>query len=183
MQDKQNWLTIAAIVLVVAGLGVFLYRQSQQPAPEVEIIDQEDEARAKADQFLQNLDVTIPDGATRINLKDIADVGGAGIVTRNQQAGMIAQSILVSLPDPQPGEHYEAYLVADDEAVADLYLGKLRSLKGGWNLDYRLSQQQAESYKTVQITRETSDDRQKETVLMEAAFPVETETPNLDLED
>lgn len=30
MEEKQNWLTITAVVLAVAGLGIFLYRKANE---------------------------------------------------------------------------------------------------------------------------------------------------------
>lgn len=173
MQDRQNWLTIAAIVLVVGGLGAFLYRQSQQQVEEVDVVDQEDQARERAEQLLQQLDVEVPDDATRVNLRDVSGEGGAGIATRREDSDRLLQSILVALPEPGAGEFYEAYLVADNDEVESLYLGKLRSVKGGWTLDYRLTSQQADQYRQIQITRETNDDRESEEVVLEAEFPAQ----------
>lgn len=175
MQDKQNLLTIGAVVLVVVGLGVFLYRQSQQPTEEVAVVDQEEVARDRAEQFLQNLDVEIPEDATRVNLRDVAGTEGAGIATRRPQGDVLLQSLLVALPDPQPGEFYEAYLLSSDETQDPMYLGKMRMVKGGWALDYQLDSQEAQDYSKIQVTREKTDDRQLEEVVLEAEFPQEVE--------
>lgn len=177
MEEKQNWLTIGAIVLVVAGLGFFLYRQSQQAIDEAPIADEETVTRERADRFLEDMNIELPEDATRVNLRDVSDSDGTGIATRRPDGDVLLQSVLVALPDPAPGEFYEAYLVSsEDEEVEPLRLGRLQMIKGGWALDYRLSQDQAETYDRIQVTLEQVDDRAPETVILEADFPREEDS-------
>lgn len=181
MEEKQNWLAIAAVVLVVAGLGVFLYRQSQQQSPEAEAVSEEEEATQRADDLLESMDVTIPEDAERVNLRDVSGGEGAGVATRREEeSGEVTQSLLVALPEPESGSFYEAYLTSESNEEP-LYLGKLRSVKGGWMLDYSLSESDA-GYTTIQVTHEQTDDRQPEEVIMEGAFsdPASEETETTD---
>lgn len=174
MEDKQNWLTVAAVVIVIGGLGLFLYRQSQQVTQEEPEVNQEQvQADQRADQLVDELDLEIPENAQRLNLRDVTGGSGAGVVTRqtDDASEEVDQALLVALPDPEPDTFYEAYAVsAEDET---LYLGKLSSVKGGWRLDYQLNPEEAERYSIIRITQETSDDQVPETVILEGEFTQE----------
>jgi len=175
MEEKQNWLTIAAIVLVVAGLGIFLYRQSRQQTDDDLVVTSDDQvAEDRANQLIDDLNYEIPEDAQRVNLKDVSGGDAAGVATRKEEGNAVTQSVLVSLPEPEAGQFYEAYLMGASEEAEPMYLGKLRSVKGGWMLDYELSQESLE-LSTIKITRETLDDRKPEETVLEGTFPVESE--------
>lgn len=170
MEEKQNWLTIAAVVLVIAGLGVFLYRQSRQQPEEIETPSDDQVAEQRADEFLETLNVDLPEDADRVNLRDVTGGQAAGVATRREaETGTTTQSLLVALPEPEAGVFYEAYLQSEVEEAEPIYLGKLRSVKGGWMLDYQLTGDET-GYTQVQVTRETTDDRQPEEVILEGEF-------------
>lgn len=175
MEEKQNWLAMGAVVLVVAGLGIFLYRQSRQAQPEIQLPSEDQTAQQRADELLESLDITIPDDATRVNLRDVTGGSAAGIATRTETGEETSQSVLVALPEPIEGEFYEAYLVnPQDESADPVYLGKLRSIKGGWTLDYNLSEDQS-MFNTIRITKEKMDDKQPEETILEGEFEVSDE--------
>lgn len=177
MEEKQNWLTIAAVVLVIAALGVFLYRQSQQQPEEISIPTQDEVAEQRADQLLETLDVDIPENAERVNLRDVSGGEAAGVATRVEEGETVSQELLVALPEPEAGEFYEAYLLSDDEETDPVYLGRLRSMKGGWILEYQLTEEN-QGMNTVQVTKETTDDQTPEEVVLEGTFEGMTGQPD-----
>ncbi len=166
-EDKQQWLSIAAVVLVIAGLGYFLFRQSQQvETPEVnsaEVI-----AEQKAEELLEQMNFEVPETAVRATLRDVEGGSGAGVATKIDDDGNQTFSVLVALPEPSTGVTYEAYLVGEGEGN-EVYLGKLREAKGGWILDYE-SKADLSEYTKVRVTREEVDDRVSEEVILEGEF-------------
>jgi hypothetical protein len=172
MEERQQWLSIGAVVLVILGLGFFLYRQSRQAdTGQVEVISQEDqEADARGQEVADRLNVNIPENAERATLRNVADADGAGIATRVlEDEGDDEVSVLVALPDPQAGEFYAAYLVSGNEEDAPIYLGRLTQAKGGFMVEFN-SSEEIGGYSMVRVTRESVDDEQPEEVLLEGEF-------------
>ncbi len=170
MEDsKQQWLTIAAIVLVIGGLGYFLFRQGQE-VEEGPVVESEDiVAEERANELLQQLNVELPEDVDRVNLREVGESGAAGVVTRSREEGEREIRVLAALPEPVSGEFYAAYLSSPNEELEDIYLGRLREAKGGFILE-TLTEASAQEYPNVKVTREKVDDEQVEEVLLEGAF-------------
>lgn len=166
-EDKQQWLSIAAVVLVIGGLGYFLFRQSQQ-TEEPMVENAEAVAEEKAQQLMDQMNFEVPEQAEKATLTDVSGGSGAGIVTRVDENGTVDYSVLAALPDSPAGESYEAYLVGEGEEN-EVYLGKLKEAKGGWMLEYQSSSDMGE-YKSVKVTRETKDDKTSEKTVLEGEF-------------
>lgn len=164
-ENRQNWMSIGIVVVVVAALGYFLFRQSRESEEPV-IEPEEVVAQEKADEFLEGINVTLPEDADRANLKDVAGTNSVGVATRMSKEGATDYSVLASLPDPERGEHYEAYLVGEDGE--EVLLGRLAEGKGGWMLDYSSSEDLEGA--RVLISRETNSDGQPDEVLLEGTF-------------
>lgn len=166
-EDKQQWMSIAAVVLVIAGLGYFLYRQSrqvQEPTVEVEDIIAEE----KAEDLVEQMRIEIPDTAERATLKDVTGGAGSGLATRLDEDGGRMYSVIVGLPEPETNEFYEAYLVGSEEED-EVYMGKLSQQKGGWLLEYSSTTDLGE-YSRVKVTKEQVDDKSGEEIVLEGEF-------------
>jgi len=72
--------------------------------------------------------LTIPDDSTKIELKNISNIEGAGIATQTE--------VLADLPELEKGETYQVLL---SNGVKTVLLGNLKQAKGGWILEYDLS--------------------------------------------
>lgn len=166
MEDKQQWLSIAAVVLVVIGLGVFLYRQSRVETEVVTEETQEQRVSKRADEVLERFKAQVPEDATRIDLKDVSGGEGAGVVTRRVEAAGEQVSIMVGLPDLETGEAYVAYLASDAQEPELLKLGQLRQAKGGFLLD-TVVKQSLDTYSKVRIIKEFTGSDNSEQVVLE----------------
>lgn len=168
-EDKQQWISIAAVVLIIAGLGYFLFRQGQQPEEDSSALE-EQVAEERAEEVLSEMNIELPENVERATLRDVAGVGAAGVATRDEvvegEDENREYSLLVSLPDLAENEFYEGYLVGEGDPV---FLGKLRQAKGGWMLDYTL-EKEIEGEPVVKVTRETVDDQQPEETVLEGNF-------------
>lgn len=170
MEERQQWLSIAAVVLVIAGLGFFLYRQSRNNQPEepVDVTEQQQqEAEQRGEEVAERLNIEVPEGAEREAFRATGETQGAGLVSRIERDGQLAYSFAVDLPDPQTGEFYEAYAVGEGEERE--FLGRLRQAKGGWLLETSISAE-ISGLNRVIITRETQDDQTPEEVVLETQF-------------
>jgi hypothetical protein len=164
-ENRQNWISIAVVVVVVVALGFFLFRQSRESEEPV-IETEEQVAEERADEFLEQIEVTLPEDADRANLRDVASTNSVGVATRRGEEGQTEYSVLASLPDPERSQHYEAYLV--DDAGEQTFLGRLVQGKGGWMVDYR-SMKEIEADKVV-VSREEDVDGEPDEVILEGEF-------------
>lgn len=170
MEERQQWLSIAAVVLVIAGLGFFLYRQSRNSQTEetVDITEQQQqEQEQRGQEVADRLNVEVPEGAERETFRATGETQGAGLVSRIERDGQLAYSVAVDLPDPETGAFYEAYAVGEGDERE--YLGRLRQAKGGWLLDSSVGADTSE-FNRIIITRESQDDRTPEEVILETQF-------------
>lgn len=161
--QQQQLLSIAAVVLVILGLGFFLYRQSRDGASVPEVSVQE-EASARAEEVVESMGVSLSEGAERAALMDVEGGSSAGLVAVEESEGMNKYSVLASLPEVGEGEYYEVYLVADDESYE--LLGQLRRAKGGWMLEASQEVNEAKATK-LRVTRERVLDQQPEVIVLE----------------
>lgn len=166
-EDKQQWLSIVAVVLVIGGLGYFLFRQGGQEE-EVSVESAEVVAEEKAQELIESMNFQIPEEAEKVTLRDIAGLGGAGIVTKVEEDGSVEYSVLAALPDPIGGEYYEAYLVGEGDDN-EVYMGKLSQAKGGWMLEFDSTSDLGE-FNKVKVTKETVDDKTSEDAVLEGEF-------------
>lgn len=166
MEDRQQWLSMAAVVIVIVGLGFFLYRQSREEAP-VEITSEDQMIEERANEVVEQMQAQLPENALRANLRDVSGGSGAGVATRvENEKAEDELSVLAALPDPVSGEFYEAYLAGAGEEVQ--YLGRLSQAKGGWRLETQAEPEEGMSQ--VRVTREQVADQQPEEILLEGSF-------------
>ena len=166
MEDRQQWLSIAAVVLVIGGLGYFLYQRSRQEVP-VNNLGEGIEIEEKANQLLESMNIDVPEGADRANLKDVNGGDNTGVATRSFENGEFTHSVVAALPDPEKGSFYQGWLT--NEAGESMSTGKLRIAKGGFILDFT-SNKDLSDYSKVMITLEKVDDNKPEESLLEGSF-------------
>ncbi len=168
-EDRQQWLSIAAVVLVIGGLGYFLFRQSRQP-DEVSVDTADTAAEQKAQELLDSFNKEVPENASRVTLKDVSGGDSAGVATVSEAVEDEAReySVLAALPEPESGEFYEAYLVSD-EAENQILLGRLQQAKGGWMVETSSGVDLGEEAK-IQVTREKVNDQTPEEPVLEGSF-------------
>lgn len=139
MQNKQ-WLIGAAIVVALLGLVFWRSRQArndlaQTPVEPTQALEQ------RVNEFLQERNITLPEGAERVNLESKGAGNETGVVTLEKQDAATDMSVIAGLPELSVGS-YQAKLVDTDDGdqkVADSVLGTLTLNKGGYLLDTRVS--------------------------------------------
>lgn len=166
MEDRQQWLSIAAVVLVIGGLGYFLYQRSRQEVP-VNNLGEGVEIEEKANQLLESMNIDVPEGADRANLKDVNGGDNTGVGTRSMENGEFTHSVIAALPDPENGSFYQGWLV--NAAGENISTGKLRIAKGGFILDFTTDKDLSE-YNKVMVSLEKIDDNKPEESLLEGSF-------------
>jgi len=168
MEDRQQWLSIAAVVLVIGGLGYFLYQRSKQAEPTNNNLGEGVEIEQKANQLLETMNIDVPEGVDRANLEDVSGGGGTGVATRDMVNGKFVHSVIAALPDPEAGMFYEGWLVntVTDDVVST---GTFRIAKGGFILDFTSSTDLTDHNQVV-VTLEKVDDGKPETHVLEGTF-------------
>jgi len=168
MEDRQQWLSIAAVVLVIGGLGFFLYKRSRQATNEPTAMGEGVQIEDRANQLLDQMNVKIPENADKIGLKDVSGGDATGIATKSFNNNVFSGSIIAALPELGSGEFYEGWLVREDPF--DLVgVGKLRQAKGGWMVDFT-SNTDLSDHKQVVVTQEMVDDQKPEKHILEGQF-------------
>ena len=168
MEDRQQWLSIAAVVLVIGGLGYFLYQRSRQAEPTNNNLSEGVQIDQKANQMLDNMNIDVPEGVDRANLKDVTGGDGTGVATREMVNGKFVHSVIAALPDPTPGTFYEGWLINPDTGDT-ISTGRFRIAKGGFILDFTSSKDLTD-HKQVLVTLEKVDDNNPETHMLEGSF-------------
>lgn len=116
-----------AFIFVVAVIAVILYVKNRSKiSPKVNptatpSIQTQIEGKFKG--------LIIPTDAEKIDLKDVSGGSGMGLATRNE--------ILADLPVLPSGQFYQGWL--ENASGKTALLGTLKSVKGGWILNYNSS--------------------------------------------
>lgn len=168
MEDRQQWLSIAAVVLVIGGLGFFLYKRSRQAPSEPTAVGEGITIEEKANELLERMNVKVPENADKITLNDVSNKGGTGVATRSFENNRFSHSVMAALPDLETGTYYEAWLVRENPADT-VSTGKLRQAKGGWILEYSTGKNLTDHAK-VMVTLEKVNDQKPETTILEGQF-------------
>lgn len=152
--NKKDIVTGIIVVLVVIG-GVYLFRYLKKDktiTPSSSPVSYE----FKKD-FEESFNFDIPDNVNSIELKDISGGDGRGIATESE--------ILADIDEPESGYFYEAWLDNGENIVS---LGKLKSIKGGWLVEYKKGSNPG--YNKVVVSLEKVDDKKIEKRILEGSF-------------
>lgn len=130
MDWNKDWWRYGLVALVVVGL--LWWRNRQQPEAPVAPMS-EQEATERANKFLQEAGIEVPEGTERANLMDLVNEGLTGVVTRKVEGGKTEISVIAGLPETT--KLYVAWLANDQGDWRRL--GRLVDEKGGMKLDYQ----------------------------------------------
>jgi hypothetical protein len=140
MQNKQ-WLVAAGIIVALLGLVFWRSRQARNDLAQTEV-EPTQALEQRVNEFLQERNITLPEGAERINLESKGAGNETGVVTLEKQDAATDVSVIAGLPELSVGS-YQAKLIdtdSGDEKAADVALGSLTLNKGGFLLDKRVSE-------------------------------------------
>jgi hypothetical protein len=140
MQNKQ-WLVAAGIIVALLGLVFWRSRQARNDLAQTEV-EPTQALEQRVNEFLQERNITLPEGAERINLESKGAGNETGVVTLEKQDAATDVSVIAGLPELSVGA-YQAKLIdtdSGDEKTADVALGSLTFNKGGFLLDKRVSE-------------------------------------------
>lgn len=155
---KSRDIVIGIVILAVLG-GVIYYRQKNQAIDETRVPQTLSIEREMEDKFK----LEIPDDVDKVELVDVANGNSSGIATKNFTNGKFEASVLADLPEIKSNEFYQAWMVKGDQMVS---LGKMKSAKGGWMIDFESSTDYSD-YNQFMITKESKFDNTSETKVLE----------------
>ena len=164
---KTRDIVIGVVILLVLA-GVIYYRQKQKNLPETTV----PEAVSVEKQMEDKFHVQIPDDVSKPELKDQTGGNSTGIATENVVNGKYQASILADLPEPTAGKFYQGWVEKGTKGNSDyslVSLGKLKSAKGGWMIDFESSKDYSD-HKTFIVTMESKFDSTPETTVLQGNF-------------
>ena len=121
---KTRDIVIGLVILVLIVTAV-IYKKNKATGLQVPLPTPTVEQRI-SDTFNG---LTIPDGAERVELKDISGGDSFGIATRTE--------VLADLPEPETGSFYQVWV--DGKAM-----GAMRVAKGGWLFEGKIDGQKVQ---------------------------------------
>jgi hypothetical protein len=166
MKDKQQWLSIAAVVILVGALGYFLFRKNRQV--EAPVVENADKTASDSAALLDRMKITLPDNANKANLKDVAGGAGVGLASKQDTGSNTKVSVIAGLPAPQKGKSYQAYI--GDENGKKILIGQLTEAKGGWLLEKQMKKADVENLKQVTVVEKSSDPKSQDKVILQGDF-------------
>jgi hypothetical protein len=163
---KSRDIAIGVIVLVLLAGLVYYRRTNQKPVETVPV------AQSTEKTLEDKMKIEIPENVDKAELKDSSGGNSTAIATRDFSNGKFASSVIADLPAPGVGEFYQAWLVKGEtgkDGYSLLSLGRLRTAKGGFLLDYTTAKDYSDHGK-VQVTLEKKADNTPEKVVLEGSF-------------
>ncbi len=152
MQNKQ-WLLGAAVVVALLGLVFWRSRQARNDLAQT-TVEPTQALEQRVNEFLQERNITLPEGAERVNLESKGAGNETGVVSVQKQETATELSVIAGLPEVSEGT-YQAKLIdtdAGDQKALDITLGSLHLNKGGYLLDTSVSQDVAD-FEVIQVVK------------------------------
>ncbi len=159
---KRRDIVIGLIVVVLLVSAIYLIRRRSEQTPVIS----ETTTGETEEKIEETFRLDIPEDIEKAELKDVTGGTATGIATREFVNGVFTHSVLVDLPDPEPGYFYEGWLVKGDKFFST---GKMRIAKGGYLLEYD-SHVDYSDYGKVVITLEKVFDATPEKHILEGTF-------------
>jgi len=164
---KTRDIVIGVIVLAILG-GIIYFRQKnvateETMVPDISVTEQKMEEKFR---------VQIPDDVSKAELTDVSGGNSSGIATKKFDNGKFEVSVLADLPSAMTGEFYQAWIVKGSEGDEDysaVSMGKMKSAKGGWMIDFESSTDYSDHDNFI-ITLEKKFDATPETTVLEGSF-------------
>jgi len=165
---KRRDIVIGIVILALLG-GIIYYRQKNKASDETVV----PQTLSVEEQIEDKFKVEIPDDVSKAELNDVGGGDSSGIATKNFTGGRFEASVLADLPQvASVQEFYQAWAVKGVEGEAGysvVSLGKLKSAKGGWMIDFQSSKDYSE-YERFMVTLEKKFDATPETKVLEGIF-------------
>jgi hypothetical protein len=158
--------TIFFIIVVVIGVGIFMFAQVITDSAEREVKDGES---MEKEGIIETM--TKPD---RVNLEAVGDYKGNGVATRFFDNGIFVHNVTAQISDPATGKFYEGWLVKKTAGVVTDFFstGKLELNNGSYELHFS-SKTNYPDHDDIVITEETESlglDGKPETHVLEGSF-------------
>lgn len=127
---------IALVGLSTVLMGACIFNRGGDEANQNEDLSLDGVSEERVNQFLQENNITLPEGSSRVNLQDATGGSATGVVstTSEESAANTEVHVLAALPDPG-SDTYVAWAVTGEERVV---LGQLRPGKGGFMIQAAL---------------------------------------------
>ena|SRR3989344_838575 len=154
MNYSRRDILVGFVIVIVIVLGVLLFKKLKTPKVLPTPIPQEISFK---NDLEDSFNFYIPDNVKTVELKDISGGNGRGIAT--------STDILADIQDPASSYFYQAWLEDNGKFVS---LGKLRTAKGGWLLEYDGSKYP--EYKKLVVSLEKVFDNLLEKRILEGSF-------------
>ncbi len=122
---KARDIVIGFIVLVVLIVAVLWIRGARNK----KVVSSPSASPSISDQINKTFNFQVPAGVEKAELKDVSGGNGSGIATRD--------TVLADLPEIASGKYYQVF-------VDGKLLGTMRSAKGGFLFDGKISGQKVE---------------------------------------
>lgn len=165
---KNRDIAIGVIVLLLLAGFIYYRQRNQRPVETVPASTAADTEKNLEDK----MKIEIPEDVDKAELKDQTGGSSTAIATKDFTGGKFTSSVIADLPAPEVGGFYQAWLVKGESGSSDysaVSLGKLRSAKGGYLLDFSGAKDYPD-YNKVQVTLEKNSDNTPEKVVLEGNF-------------
>jgi len=151
--------------MIIAALVVgWWWWDRRSVTQELESIKEGLKVEEMAEELASELGVSLPDGAEKAELKDIAGDGARGVATKSEENGGWLITVLAALDDVDQG-WYEGWLM-NEETGELMGMGRLRIAKGGYLGEYT----GMGDYDRVMVTLEMVEDGVPEEVVLEGVL-------------
>jgi len=160
---KKQDIVFGSFLLLIVLVTYFYFKNESnlnvpvEPVPTVSL-DEKVEGR---------FDTKLPENVEKTELKPLTLGSSFAATTREYVNGQFTLTILADLPDPEPGQFYQAWITVGDSQK--LSLGQLREAKGGWLLEYQSNIDYTKNNE-VEVTLESKLDATPEEVLLRGSF-------------
>lgn len=166
MRKKDLIVGIVVIAVVVGIVYFWRTRGKDLKVPETT------PSPSAQEQIEERFNVVLPEGAEKIQLKDVEGKDAIAIATRSFSEGAFSLTILADLPVPEEGTYYQGWIIKGEEGYEDyavLTLGRLSVAKGGYILDFEAAKDYS-NYEKVVVSKETLADDMIEDTILEGSF-------------
>lgn len=168
---KEMTISLALILTVVGLIAVLLFLgqrsrgqlepgvpSTQGPTPTPVVVD------------ISQMQEAVEQTRTSIALSDVTGGTSAGTATRSFDGQRFVLTIFAELTDLGPGEFYEGWLMSQQEQPAVISTGRLNVAGPGQYATVFGIGRPMYGHSQVIVTRETADDGQPETHILEGRF-------------
>src|SRR3989344_878328 len=165
MKNRKRFILFAAIIVVViAAATIYMYFSGKDTRDLASVVNfkndnasgelQKSTGQEEEKSELSDLDLpeNLPEGVNTIKLKPVEGKEGQATVISAVDGNNFALAIEASLPDPDEGQSYFAFLAGDLESEQRLAAGKLEKKEGKFVMSFN-STGNLSLYKVLIVTQ------------------------------